>query len=89
MSMWFYDEAGELPEYQLARDEIRRLEREYLEVRRILSEAEMTLRENPLDEYLQAKVRYYTKRLRDLEAKNPRFAADCPIEVSLFSPPHG
>jgi len=89
MTMWFYDEAGELPEYQATREEVRRLEREYLEVRCILNEAEMALRGHPGDEYLGAKVRYYTKRLRHLEAKNPRLAADCPIEVSLFSPPHG
>ena len=89
MSMWFFDDARELQEYQAVREESRRLEREYLELRVVLQEAEVALREKPADEYLQAKVTYCKKRLQDLEAKNPRLAQDCPLEVSLFLPPHG
>jgi len=89
MSMWFYDDAKELEEYRAVQEEIRRLEREYLELRVVLKEAEAGLRENPEDENLQAKVKYYQKRVRDMEAMNPRFAADSPIEMSLFFPPHG
>ena len=89
MSMWFFDEAGELPDYQRLREEIRVLEKEYLEIRVILRDAEAALRAAPNDPELQAKVRYYQKRLKGLEAKNPRFAADHLIEVGLFTPPHG
>lgn len=89
MSMWFFDDAREMAEYQAVRQESRRLEREYLEVRTVLQEAEAGLRENPEDEFLQARVRYYRKRVSDLEAKNPRLMEDCPLEVSLFLPPHG
>ena len=89
MSMWFFDDAGEMAEYQAVREEGRRLEREYLEIRTVLQEAEAGLRENPEDEFLQARVRYYGKRVSDLEAKNPRLTEDCPLEVSLFLPPHG
>ena len=89
MSMWFFDDARELQEYRVVREESRRLEKEYLELRVVLQEAEMALREKPADEYLQARVRYYKKRVRDLEAKNPRLLEDCPLEVSLFLPPHG
>ena len=89
MSMWFFDEAAEMAEYQAVREEVRRLEREYLELRMVLQEAAVALTNNPEDENLQAKVQYYQKRVRDMEALNPRFAADSPIEVSLFLPPHG
>jgi hypothetical protein len=89
MSMWFFDDAWEWQEYQAVREEGRRLEREYLEIRVVLQEAEAALREKPEDEFLSARVRYYQKRLHDLEAKNPRLAEDCPLEVSLFLPPHG
>ena len=87
--MWFFDEAAEMEEYQAVREEVRRLEREYLELRMVLKEAAVALTNNPEDENLQAKVQYYQKRVRDMEALNPRFAADSPIEVSLFLPPHG
>jgi len=89
MSMWFFDDAGELEEYQAVREEGRRLEREYLEIRVVLQEAEAALREKPEDEFLQARVRYYRKRLKDLETRNPRLTEACPLEVSLFLPPHG
>ena len=89
MSMWFIDDGWEWQEYQAVRDESRRLEREYLEIRVVLKEAEAALREKPEDEFLLARVRYYRKRLHDLEAKNPRLMEDCPLEVSLFLPPHG
>ena len=87
--MWFYDDSKEMEEYRVAGEEIRRLEREYLELRVVLKEAEAALRENPEDENFQAKVKYYQKRVRDMEAMNPRFAADSPIEVSLFLPHYG
>jgi hypothetical protein len=89
MGMWFFDESKEMEEYLAVREEVLRLEREYHELRVVLHEAEVALRDNPEDEYLLAKVRYCRKRLKDLEAKGPRLAADCPIEVSLFLPPHG
>jgi hypothetical protein len=89
MGMWFFDETNEMEEYQAVRKEVRRLEWEYHELRVVLHAAEVALRDDPEDENLQAKVRYYRKRLKDLEAKHPWFIADCPIEVSLFLPPHG
>ena len=89
MSMWFFDETGDLPEYQALREEVRRLEKEYLELRVLLKEAEEALRAAPEDDYLKAKVHYLKKRVKGLEDKNPRFAADWPLEVSLFTPPHG
>ncbi len=89
MSMWFFDDAADQSDYQALRREVRDLEREYLEIRVLLQQAEEALRKSPQDAYLKARVDYYTRRRRGLEAKNPRFAADWPLEVTLFTPPHG
>ena len=87
--MWFYDEAKEMKEYQTLHEAVRSLEGEYLEIRILLREAEEHLRKAPDDAYLKAKVRYLTKRLTDLEKQGPRLASDVPLEIALFTPPHG
>jgi uncharacterized protein (UPF0305 family) len=89
MSMWFFDEAGELQDYQALRREARPLEREYLELRVLLRDAAAALKMKPQDEYLEAKVKYLARRCQDLEEKNPYLVAEFPIEVALFAPPHG
>lgn len=89
MVMWFYDEAGEMEEFQIFRKEVRRLEKEYLEIRVLLRDAKEAFRADPGSEYLHAKVTYLSKRLKDLEKKSPRLAADHPLEIALFAPPHG
>jgi len=89
MSMWFFDEAGELRDYQALRREAHPLEREYLELRTLLRDAVADLKSKPGDDSLEAKVRYLTKRCRDLEEKNPCLVAEFPLEVALFAPPHG
>jgi hypothetical protein len=114
MSMWLYDEMNEMEDYQnyqkevrllereyleiriLLRDaeenyqkEVRLLEREYLEIRILLRDAEEDYRKEPESEYLEAKVKYLQKRLKGLESLAARLAADHPLEISLFAPPHG
>jgi len=89
MSMWFFDEAGELKDYQALRRQTRPLEREYLELRILLRDATAALKTKAQDEYLQAKVKYLTKRCLDLEEKYPYLMAEFPLEVALFAPPHG
>ncbi len=89
MVMWFYDDAGEMEQYQDFKKEVRRLEKEYLELRVLLSDAEESLRADPESEYLQAKIAYLKKRLRELEKKGPRLASDVPLEIALWTPPHG
>jgi hypothetical protein len=89
MSMWFYDEAGEMAEYQNVKEKVRALEKEYLELRQVLGEARKALAADPQSELVQARVRYLEKRLKYLEEKNPWLSWDTPIEVALFSPPHG
>jgi hypothetical protein len=89
MSMWLYDDCNEMQEFQTLRKEVKRLEREYLDLRIQLRDTEVDLRSDPDNEYLNAKVTYLNKRLRDIEKKGPRLAADYPLEISLFGPPHG
>ena len=89
MSMWLYDDAREMEEFQNYQKEVRRVEREYLEIRVLLRDAQADYRADPASEYLEAKVKYLQKRLKDLEGQAARLAADHPLEISLFAPPHG
>lgn len=89
MSMWLYDDVREMEDFQNYQKEVRRIEREYLEIRILLRNAEEDYRKNPDDEYLKAKVKYFKKRLKDLEGQAARLASDHPLEISLFAPPHG
>ena len=89
MGMWLYDDAQDMEEFQILRGEIKRLEKEYLDLRIQLRDTETALRSDPDNEYLEAKVKYLNKRLKDIEKKGPRLAADLPLEIALFTPPHG
>ena len=89
MSMWLYDDAREMEDFQNYQKEVRLIEREYLEIRFLLRDAENDYREDPDSEYLKEKVKYLKKRLTDLESQAARLAADHPLEISLFAPPHG
>ena len=89
MSMWIYDDAKESEEFQLLRGEVKRLEKEYLDLRIQLRDTEMALRSDPDNEYLEAKVKYLNKRLKNIEKMGPRFDSDYPLEIALFGPPHG
>lgn len=89
MTMWIYEDSREMEEFQTYQREVRRLEREYLEIRVLLHDAEQEFREDPHSEYLRAKVKYLRKRLDDLERMAPRLAADHPLEIALWAPPHG
>jgi hypothetical protein len=89
MSMWFYDETEETEGYRELQKEIRGLEKEYLENRKLLRDTEQALRADPDSEYLKAKVLYLKKRIKDLENKPPRLSSDVPLEYALWGPPHG
>lgn len=89
MSMWFYDEIHEMDEYQRLQKEIRAVEGEYLELRKVLQETQEALRKDPESQECQARVQYLEKRLKGLEKKYPWLTWDSPVEVALFSPPHG
>jgi hypothetical protein len=89
MSMWLYDDVREMEDFQNYQKEVRRIEREYLEIRILLRDAQEDYRKDPESEYLGAKVKYLQKRQTDLESLAARIAADHPLEISLFAPPHG
>jgi len=87
--MYFYDEYSEMDEYQRLQKEIRSVEGEYLELRTVLCQAREALGKDPESQEYQAKVQYLEKRMKDLEKKYPWLTWDAPVEVALFSPPHG
>jgi len=89
MGMWLYDDIPEMKDFQALRLEIKRLEKEYLELRTLLRDAEAGLRSDSDNEYLRAKVKYLNKRIKDIEKKGPRLADAHPLGISLFGPPHG
>ncbi len=89
MSMWYYDDLNELEGFNNLREAVKRLEKEYLDLRIQLRDTQRNLRSDPDNEYLQAKVKYLTKRQKDIEKKGPRLADDHPLEFTLFSTPHG
>ena len=89
MTMWIYDDAREMADFQIFQKEVRRLEGEYLEIRVLLRDAEEGLRADPRNACLADQVRCLTERLKDLESRGPRFASDHPLEISLWAPPHG
>ena len=69
MSMYFYDETDDWPEYQIIKDDIRRLEKEHLEARKELQEAESAFGSNPSDADLRAKVDGLKKKLKEIEKR--------------------
>jgi hypothetical protein len=89
MVMWFYHDADEVEEFQAFRQEARRLEGEYLEIRVALRNAEAALRADPENADHRARVRYLAWRLRDLEKQYPWLCAETPVEVALWGTPHG
>lgn len=85
--MWAYDEPDEL--LQAFREEARPVEREYLELRKALRDAEEALRADPGDEHRNAGVAYLKRRLSGLETLAPWLTSETPPEVLLWGVPHG
>ena len=67
MSMYFYDETDDWPEYQIIKDDIRRLETEHVEIRKKIQEAESAFGSRPEDKDLKAKVDRLKKTLQEIE----------------------
>jgi len=85
--MWFYDEPEEL--WRAFREEARHLEREHLEIRTALRDAEAALRACPEDGHMIARVKYLTRRLSHLETVAPWLSSEVPVEILLWGVPHG
>ncbi len=69
MSMYFLDETDDWPEYQTIRDEIHRLDKEYLELTKELQEAEIASKNEPANIELKAKMVELKKKLSEIEKK--------------------
>lgn len=87
--MWFYDEAGELEEYQTFRQETLRVEEDHLKIRVALRDAEAALRAVPGNGDLKARLEELKKRLEALERQAPWIVSDVPMEILLWGVPHG
>jgi hypothetical protein len=89
MSMFFFDDAGEVLEYQMFRRKDQSLEQVHLELRKALQEAEAALKKAPGNPELKARAENLQKKLKELEEKNPWLTLDYPLEILLWCPPHG
>jgi hypothetical protein len=69
MSMYFFDETDDWPEYQTIRDEIQRLEKEHLAVSQDLNEARSTCTSDPTDKGLKANMEGLERKLKEIEKK--------------------
>lgn len=85
--MWAYDDPEE--PWQAFRKEVAPIEREYLEIRKALCDAEEALRADPGEENRNAVVKYLRRRLSELEKTAPWLTSETPVEVLLWGVPHG
>ena len=89
MSMFFFDEADELEEYQTFRRQDQPLELEYEKLRVALRDTETALQGNPEDTAMAEKAAKIKDRLAALEKQAPWLNYDYPVEYLLWGPPHG
>jgi hypothetical protein len=69
MSMYFYDETDDWPEYDIIKQDIHRLENEYLESLKLLQEAESDFRSDPANENLKVKVDELKIKVKETEKR--------------------
>ena len=69
MSMYFYDETDDWPEYKIVKDNIHRLETAHVEFRKKLHEAESVFRSDPENNELKAGVDRLKKELKEIEKR--------------------
>ena len=67
MSMYFYDETDDWPEYQIIKDDIHRLEKEQLEIRKELHKIESSFASHPENRGLKAKLDALKNKLKKVE----------------------
>ena len=83
------DVEAELESIHKFRKEVQHLEREYLELRILLRDAEAALRADPEDGEKRVRVHHYKRRLEDLEGKYPWISSGNAREIGLWAPPAG
>ena len=69
MSMYFYDDTDDWPEYKIIKDEIHGLEIAHLEISKELQEAESALISNPANVDAKANIDELKKELKEIEKK--------------------
>lgn len=69
MSMYFYDETDDWPEYKIVQDEIKRLEKAYLECRKELEAVENAFDADTGNEDLKVRIYVLKKTLEAVEKK--------------------
>lgn len=84
--MWFYDELPE--EYRAFREEALALEKEHLEIRVALREAQAALGADPENSHLQARVAELETKLAEVEKRAPWISQGALIEMLLWGVPH-
>jgi hypothetical protein len=82
------------PEWLLERihrfhKEVRDVEREYLELRVLLRDAEADLRADPDDGNMRVRVHHYQRRLEDFENRFPWLVSRKAPEIAFWAPPAG
>jgi hypothetical protein len=83
------DVEAELESIHKFRKEVQHVEREYLELRIFLRDAEAALRADPEDGEKRVRVHHYKRRLEDLEGKYPWISSGNAREIGLWAPPAG
>jgi hypothetical protein len=71
------------------RKEVQHVEREYLELRTLLRDAEAALRSDPEDEEMRIRVHYLKGRIEDLEKRHAWLVSGKAPEIAFWAPPAG
>jgi hypothetical protein len=71
------------------RQEVQHVEREYLELRTLLRDAEAALRADPEDGEMRVRVHYLKGRMEDLEKRHPWLVSRKAPEIAFWAPPAG
>jgi len=69
MSMYFYDDIDDWPEYKIIKDYLHRLEVAHVESRKELQEAKSACISDPENENLTAKVGVLKRKLQEIEKR--------------------
>ena len=69
MSMYFYDDTDDWPEYKIIKDEIHRLETARFELGEELREVKSAFRSDPANKNLHAKVAGLKTKLKEVEKR--------------------
>ena len=69
MSMYFYDDTDDWPEYKIIKDYINHLEKVHLELGKELQEAKVVFISDPANENLKDKVDELRQKLKETEKR--------------------